>query len=270
MWYIHSSVIMCFNHGIKSIPSRQSKARPHQRFVMANTHLSSDSIKQSTPLDQLRTIFYLQQLFGLHPYEVQISGSNAFKLVVLPIGFTLYLAHGVLFVYCLICHYQITSTVGAIASTPMAHAQEIVTVSIHIVMYIFCFVGMTVNLRLLNKLCHLFPVMKENFDRIGIRRPKTIRMSSAKKTAMVWYCFSELLMFFYYLYFKQPTVQEWLPDYSLHLVPTLSLQCSIWSYMMYVGLLKAFQDQLNEALEMVARSEVTGPVKLAWTSNYVI
>lgn len=229
---------------------------------------NSQSSKQSYYIEHLGAIFRIQELFGLRPFEVQPTGPLTYKLVTLPLGIILYIAHGVLFVYCLIYHYHMTSVVGSIAKTKMALAQEIVSVNIHIVMYILYFVGMTLNLRLLKRIGRILSVMNEHFERIGIRR-KAPHISSKAKFAMIWYCFGELLMFAYYLYFQRPSMQKWLPDYSMHLVPSIALQCSIWSYMMYVTQLKIFQDYLNNALVKVARSEMERPVKMISTTGYV-
>lgn len=225
----------------------------------------------STHIEQLGTIFRIQEIFGLHPYHIRPTGSMSFKVVTLPLGFSLYLIHGVLFVYCLIENYKFSESLvlGAISTSPMSIAQEIVSIHIHIVMYILCYIGMTQKLRMFRKMSILMPVMNLQFIRIGLER-KPSRVSSVAKSAMIWYCFSDLIMFAYYLYFKRPSIQEWLPDYSLHLVTSMAIQCSIWSYMMYVLQVKAFQDELNTALLLVARSETEGPVKRVWTSNYVV
>lgn len=209
-------------------------------------------------LRELATIFRIQEIFGLHPYDVQPTGSASFKVVILPLGFFLYIAHGVLFLYSLLTHYQLTAD-DPFASTPMSIAQDIVTANIHIVMYVFCFAGMTVNLRLLKKVSRLIPLLMDHLSRVGSRQ-KTLRLSPLTKIAMTWYCFGEIVLFGYYIYIKSPSVDQWLPDYSMRLVPSMSLQCSIWSYMMYVGRIKAFQDELNQVLLKVARSEMEGAV----------
>lgn len=235
------------------------------QFDMAQTNPFSN--ERPSPIAHLALIFRIQEIFGLHPYEVRpITGSLSFNVITLPLGLTLYLAHGVLFVYCLISYYQLDSLHGSIYNSTMAMVEEMVTDHILFVSYISSFIGMTLNRRLLKKVSSLLALLNEHFERIGIGL-KVVRLTSLKKFLMIFYCFGNLLMFGYYWCFLSPSGSDLMYEYSLYVVPSMSITCSIWSYMMYVGQLKAFQDVLNDALIRVARTEMDGPVKRVWALN---